>query len=195
MLLATLFCALDGMNEKGLYVADLVAGDQEETHQDTGKPDVTTSLAIRLLLNKAANVEEALQVLEKYDHHSDIGCAHHLAISDAEGRNVVVEWIDNKMLVTESALCTNHYLAPSRKQGTSIYYEESHRRFDILQTCRDSLPSMTLEQVTKNISSVAAKEHTRWTVVFDRKTMSATYYQNADLSHPYVAYVKNDEIR
>lgn len=65
MLLATLFCALDGMNEKGLYVADLVAGDQEETHQDTGKPDVTTTLAIRLLLNKAANVEEALQVLDQ----------------------------------------------------------------------------------------------------------------------------------
>ncbi|MBQ0021849.1 MAG: linear amide C-N hydrolase [Prevotellaceae bacterium] len=192
MLLASLFGALDGMNEKGLYVADLVAGDQDETHQDSGKPNVTTTLAIRLLLNKAANVEEALQLLNTYDHHSDVGFAHHLAISDAEGRNVVVEWVDNKMLVTESALCTNHYLAPSSKQGSSLYYEDSHRRFDMLQNWRDSLPAMTKEQLTQGISSVASKEYTRWTVVFDRKTMSATYYQNADFSQPYVAFIKRE---
>lgn len=190
MLLASLYGSLDGMNEKGLYVADLVAGDQEETHQDSGKPNVTTTLAIRLLLNKAANVEEALQLLNKYDHHSDAGFAHHLAISDADGRNIVVEWVDNKMLVTESALCTNHYLAPSRKQDSSLYYEDSHRRFDMLQNWRDSLPTMTMEQVTQSIASVASKEYTRWTIVFDRKTLSATYYQNADFSHPYVTYIE-----
>ncbi len=193
MLLASLYGALDGMNEKGLYVADLVAGDQDETHQDTGKSNVTTTLAIRLLLNKAANVEEALQLLGKYDHHSDAGFAHHLAISDTEGRNVVVEWVDNKMLVTESALCTNHYLAPSRKQGSSTYYEDSHRRFDILQARQDSLPTMTMEQVTRSISSVASKEFTRWTIVFDRSTMSATYYQRADFSHPYVTYINKNK--
>lgn len=192
MLLASLYCALDGMNEKGLYVADLVAGDQEETHQNSGKANVTTTLAIRLLLNNAADVEEALQLLNKYDHHSDAGFAHHLAISDAKGRNIVVEWVDNKMLVTESALCTNHYLAPSRKQGSSLYYEDSHRRFDMLQNWRDSLPTMTMEQITQSIASVASKEYTRWTVVFDRKTLSATYYQNSDYSHPYVAYINKD---
>ena len=193
MLLASLYGALDGMNEKGLYVADLVAGDQEETHQDTGKPNVTTSLAIRLLLNKAANVEEALQLLGQYDHHSDAGFAHHLAISDTEGRNVVVEWVDNKMLVTESAICTNHYLAPSRKQGSSIYHEDSHRRFDILQSRLDSLPTMELEQISNSIASVASKEFTRWTIVFDRNTMSATYYQRADFDHPYEAYINNKQ--
>lgn len=193
MLLASLFGALDGMNEKGLYVADLVAGDKEETHQDTGKPNVTTTLAIRLLLNKAANVEEALQLLKQYDHHSDAGFAHHLAISDADGRSVVVEWVDNEILVTESALCTNHYLAPSRKQSASLYYEDSHRRFDMLQTLSDSLPTMTKEEVTQSISSVASKQFTRWTVVFDRSTMSATYYQYADFSHPYVTYINGKE--
>ncbi|MBQ0056611.1 MAG: linear amide C-N hydrolase [Bacteroidales bacterium] len=189
MLLASLFGSLDGMNEKGLYVADLVAGDKEETHQDTGKPNVTTTLAIRLLLNKAASVEEALQLLNSYDQHSDAGFAHHLAISDADGRSVVVEWVDNKMLVIESALCTNHYLALSRKQGSSLYYDDSQRRLDLLQSWHDSLPSMTMEQVTQSISSVASQEFTRWTVVFDRQTMSATYYQNADFSHPYVANI------
>lgn len=72
MLLATLFCALDGMKEKGLYVADLVAGDQEETHQDTGKPDVTTSLAIRLLLNTINICNTILHCNKVNDHRLEI---------------------------------------------------------------------------------------------------------------------------
>lgn len=186
MLLATLFGAMDGMNEKGLYVADLVAGDNDETHQETGRPNVTTSFSIRLLLNKAANVEEALSLLQSYDNHSDVGCAHHLAISDADGRNVVVEWVDNKMYVAESSLCTNHYIALNRKQNTSLYYEDSSRRFNMLQAQQDSLPRMSIDQVTQSIASVASKKLTRWTIVFDRKAMTATYYQFADFDHPYV---------
>ena len=54
--LAAIYVPLDGMNEKGLVIADLMAGDDEETHQKTDKPDLTTTTAIRLLLDRAANV-------------------------------------------------------------------------------------------------------------------------------------------
>ena len=51
--LAAVYVPLDGMNEKGLVVADLMAGDKEESHQQTDKPDLTTTTAIRLLLDRA----------------------------------------------------------------------------------------------------------------------------------------------
>ena len=54
---AAIYVTLDGMNEKGLMVADLMAGDKEQTNQQTEKPDLTTTTAIRLLLDKAATVE------------------------------------------------------------------------------------------------------------------------------------------
>lgn len=41
--LSTLFFALDGINEKGLAIADLMAGDTAQTHQDSGKPALTTT--------------------------------------------------------------------------------------------------------------------------------------------------------
>ena len=107
--LACLFFALDGINEKGLAVADLMAGDDAETHQDTGKPALTTTSSVKYLLNKAATVEEALELLKSIDMHSDIGSAHHLAISDASGRSVVVEYVDNRMVVVESPAVANHY--------------------------------------------------------------------------------------
>ena len=45
---------------------------------------------------------------------SDIGAAHHYAISDATGRSVVVEYVDNRMEVVESAAVTNHYLCEAK---------------------------------------------------------------------------------
>ena len=95
MSLAAIYVPLDGMNEKGLCVADLVNGDAEQTHQQTDKVDLTTNSAIRLLLDRAATVDEAITLLEQYDMNSAIGMSHHLAISDAKGRSVVVEYVNN----------------------------------------------------------------------------------------------------
>ena len=85
MALAAIYVPLDGINEKGLCVADLVNGDNEQTHQKTDKVDLTTSTAIRLLLDRAATVDEAIELLEQYDMNSAVGMSHHIAISDASG--------------------------------------------------------------------------------------------------------------
>ena len=57
MALSSLFFALDGINEKGLAVADLMAGDDAVTQQETGKPALTTTSAISYLLKNAATVD------------------------------------------------------------------------------------------------------------------------------------------
>lgn len=189
-LIAAIYAPLDGMNEKGLVVADLVAGDHTKTAQHTGRPNITTTSAIRVLLDKAANVKEALALLESFDMHSDIDYSHHLAISDAAGGSVVVEWVDNKMLVAETPLCTNHYLAESRLKDYSIYSEDSHRRYDCMKQMRDSLTTMTSNDVMESIRRVASKEMTRWSVVFDSKTLTATYYQYGDFDKPYATKVE-----
>lgn len=188
-LIAGIYAPLDGMNEKGLVVSDLVAGDHTKTNQKTGRTNMTTTSAIRMLLDKAANVEEALQLLESCDMHSDIDYSHHLAISDAKGRSVVVEWVDNKMLVAESPLCTNHYLADSRMKDYSIYSEDSHRRYDSMKQMRDSLTTMNQNDVTESIRRVAAKDMTRWSVVFDSKALTATYYQYSNFDKPYTTTI------
>ena len=126
--LAAIYVPVDGMNERGLVVADLMAGDNEETHQKTDKPDLTTTTAIRLLLDRAANVDEAVELLKQYDMNSSIGAAHHFSLADKSGKSVVVEYVNGEMLVAETNIVTNHYLADSPKKG--IGDEESHLRFD-----------------------------------------------------------------
>lgn len=60
-----MYAPLDGMNEKGLAVSVNMIQDSATISQNTDKPDITTTTAIRLLLNKAANVDEALKLLRE----------------------------------------------------------------------------------------------------------------------------------
>ena len=129
MALASLFMALDGINEKGLAIAVLDAGDKVVTKQDTPKPDLTTTSAVQYLLKNAANVKEALELLRGIDMNSDPGSAYHLSMADTTGRSVAVEYVDNKMVVTESPFVTNHYLC---KEKFEVGLHESDNRHEKL---------------------------------------------------------------
>ena len=78
--LAALYAPLDGMNDKGLAVSVNMIQDSASISQDTGKPGLTTTTAVRLLLDKAANVEEAMELLRQYDLHASMGMMVHFAL-------------------------------------------------------------------------------------------------------------------
>lgn len=180
MAIAAVYVPLDGMNEMGLCVADLIAGDNEVTHQSTDKGDLTTTSAIRLLLDKAANVEEAVALLKQYDMNSSIGMAHHLAISDAQGNSVVVEYVDGEMIVTETDTVTNHYLAEGEKFG--VGNEESHNRFEKIEGMKNSVNSK--ESMADCMQSVSYESETQWSIVYDKRNTTLDFYSERDFGTP-----------
>jgi hypothetical protein len=213
MCLTGLFVALDGINEKGLAIADLVAGDSIETHQRTSKPDLTTTAAIPYMLKNAANVDEALKLLESIDMHSDIGTAHHYAMADVSGRSVVVEYVDNKMVVTESPAVANHYLCEQKHNAGLI---EGDDRYDRLcQRFEQTGGVMSEKQLTEAIAAVSQPMKQRkqsdacigsaesrqrktegqpqregflgtaWTMVMDLSHPSVTYYSRRHFDKPF----------
>lgn len=186
--LASLFCALDGVNEKGLAIADLIASEEGETHQDNGKPDLTTTCAIKYLLKTAASVEEAITLLEGIDFHSDVGALHHLAISDASGRSVVVEWVGDRMIVTDTPVVTNHYLCP---ENFGFGRHEDDFRFEQLQAVRDSLNGrMENNRLLEAMSGVwqywnNGNGGTQWTAIFNLSDPGVDYYWRRDTSRHF----------
>lgn len=145
MTVAALYAPLDGMNEKGLCVSVNMIQDSATIRQNTDKPDITTTTAIRLMLDKAATVDEALELLKQYDLHASFNYMIHFAIADSEGNSVAVEYIDNEMIVTETPILTNFYLAESEKQGVGT--QQSHTRFEILEKTLERNSAMTASQV------------------------------------------------
>lgn len=184
-----LYAPLDGMNEKGLAVSVNMIQDSATISQDTDKPDLTTTTAIRLLLNKAATVEEAIALLGQYDLHASMGYMMHLAIADTNGRSVVVEYVNNEMIVTETPVVTNFYLAQGEKNG--IGTAQSHERYEILTKALKDKETMRMEDVRDALGSVSKKnfgefESTEWSIVFNQNTGEVHYYHRENYSEKYI---------
>ena len=188
MALSVLFFALDGINEKGLAVADLMAGDNAQTNQESGKPALTTTSAICYLLKNAATVDEALDLLRGIDMHSDIGAAHHYAISDASGRSVVAEYVDNRLVVVESHSAANHYLCDEKRNvgliEGDIRYEWLCRQYD---ACGGVMDEATLQKVIAAVSQPERENWlgTAWTMVMNLTHPSVTYYSRRHFDQPF----------
>lgn len=186
--LAALYAPLDGMNEAGLAVSVNMIQDSAVIEQNTDKPDLTTTTAIRLLLDRAGSVEEALELLDSYDLHSSMGMMVHFAIADSTGRSVAVEYVDKERIVTETPVLTNFYLAEGEKQG--IGTEQSHERYDILMNQLEETPQMGMEEVRDALDSVSKDNFgefasTEWSVVMNLSAGEARYYHRETYSQNY----------
>lgn len=199
--ITAIYVPLDGMNAKGLVVADLTAGDDEETYQRTGKVNLTTTTAIRLLLDKAADVDEAVALLKQYDMNSSIGISHHLSIADAHGKSIVVEYVNGEMLVSETKVVTNHYLTDCEKRG--IGSAQSRERYDTLAAysgpagapqVRDMLESVAQKNYPKTDGSY---EKTMWSIVYCPEGRCVDFYFAENYDHEYrlILLGKNDFLK
>lgn len=191
--LAALYAPLDGMNEMGLAVSVNMIQDGDTIEQNTEKPDITTTTAIRLLLDKAADVSEALALLKQYDLHASMGMMIHFAIADAAGHSVAVEYVGNEMVVTETPVLTNFYLAEGEKNG--IGTQQSHERFNILTRCLTENESMEAADVRDALDSVSKDnfgefESTEWSAVFNQSAGEARYYHRENYRTCYVFNLK-----
>lgn len=191
--IVSLYAPLDGMNERGLAVSVNMIQDPVSISQDTEKPDITATTAVQLLLDRAADVEEALELLGRYDFHSSMGMMVHLALADAGGRSVAVEYVDNEMIVTEIPVVTNFYLAPGEKQG--IGTAQSHTRYEILTQALEEHGEMTETEVRDALDSVSKDnfgefESTEWSIVMNQETKELIYYHRENYETVYVVSVE-----
>lgn len=91
---------------------------------------ITPDNAIRLVLDRAATTEEAVELLRSYDMFAKSGRDYHYYITDASGDGRVVEYDreseGREMVVTKMPAITNFYESVYR-QGSSEP-EERHIR-------------------------------------------------------------------
>lgn len=184
-----LYAPLDGMNEKGLVVSVNMIQDSATINQNTDKPDITTTTAIRLLLDKSANVEEAINLLNQYDMHASMGYMMHLALADTTGKSVVVEYINNEMVVTEAPIVTNFYLAEGEKNG--IGTAQSHTRYEILTKTLSQATTMSMTDIRNALDSVSKNnfgefESTEWSIIFNQSTGEVHYYHRENYNNKYI---------
>ena len=166
LMLASPYLCVDGINEKGLMVAVLDL-DPPRIKQDTGKPKINTMIAVRMLLDRAATTDEAVEMLRQYDFNSMSKYAQHLYIADAQGKTAVVEWQMNNtfggergfhMHVSDSPMCTNFWLWEGETEGKC-------NRFDTITQRLAEQPVNTAENAMETLSA-ASVSWTQWSCVY-----------------------------
>ncbi len=134
------YCPMDGVNEKGLAVAVLEIK-AKATKQKTGKKPITTPVAIRAILDKCQNVEEALTLLKSYDMRDLLCVNYHYHIADADGNSAIVEYVNNKMYIIrqknkdENQQLTNFFLTQGGDNRKEMGRDRYHRIKDKLKEC------------------------------------------------------------
>ena len=188
--LATLtspFICLDGMNEKGVSISVLTL-DSEPVRQNTGKPVIATTLAIRLVLDKAATTEEAVELLRSYDMFSSSGRDYHFYITDASGDGRVVEYNpeseNREIIATPTEAITNFFIfhkdkvLPNQKNGI---YGHGRERYDaVLKVLEEEKGNYTNDTVwnamkaaAQDPSPDAITSNTQWSVSYNNTDLTA----------------------
>ena len=106
------YIVVDGMNEKGFAIAAL-ALIHKGVRQNTGKKKISTTVAIRMLLDRAATVNEAIELLSQYDMCTPLPDSDfQFMLMDKTGVSKLVYYMNNELHALDARYCTNYYLDP-----------------------------------------------------------------------------------
>ena len=155
----------DGMNDQGLVVGMAAVMDSRAPY-DPAKPSIDSLEVIRLMLDQARNMDEAVTILDSYNVEMGSVPIHYL-IADRSGRAVLVEFNDEMVVIPNDSpwhLATNHLrvnVSPGAPSGCWRY-----DRIEQLLTAKDG--DLTSQQPIDLLQSVSQDGDyaTQWSIVY-----------------------------
>lgn len=181
------FVCLDGMNEKGVSIAVLTL-DCEPTRQNTGKPVISTTMAIRLVLDKAASTEEAVELLRQYDMFASSGRDYHFYITDASGDGRIIEYdceSEGRELVDTPVRTVTNFLIMYKEKVTQVgkngIYGHGLERYEAIEEVFDTAEQKGAETAWEALMAAAQEpngdvtSNTQWSIVFNNTDLTADF--------------------
>lgn len=195
--LAAVYAPMDGMNEKGLCIS-ILALPKQAAWQDTGKPIAGTSIVMRLILDRCATVDEAVELVSGLDirHDQKAGGGYHYLVADAEGNCAAIEFdlFDGwKTMITRKGegenamLITNHLLAPKyyTTEPDPVFGNPNSKSWWRYQLASEFLAQrngvLSVDEAQQCLSDVHWKdlvwpdgtvENTQWSNVYDQSELT-----------------------
>jgi hypothetical protein len=162
----------DGMNEKGLVVATLNAPKQSISKAEE-KISIGRWQVIRLLLDNAKDLEEAITLLNKYNIFD--GEVHYF-IADASGKSSVVEYSSSGMVIINKTMpwqtVTNFLLSNPNLEGSGKdRYVTSEEILKNSKGVLDEYDAMVLLKLLSQPSTI-------WSILYNQNTLEIALSMN-----------------
>jgi len=166
-LLVTPAIPFDGMNEKGLAVGMAALG-VANPPMDPEKKTITSVYLMRLVLDHAATVHEALEMFERYNISFDLSPPLHYLIADSQGNAAVVEFVDGETVILRNKApwhaATNFYLSTCEGDPK----DQCPRYATVMERLEEFSGDVSPDQGLALLDDVHAS-HTQWSALYDMK--------------------------
>lgn len=161
----------NGINEKGLVVEQASLPNTKYSEK-SGNGTVSCLEAIQYILDKFANVQEAIKGFEEFNISNQSGWLHYF-LADKTGDRAIVEFIDGQMNVYQEKemllLITNsryESLCKDMPDNDTEYEQDSFNRFRIVKTELEKTRIGTAQEAF-DLLSLGKRKDTAWSVVYE----------------------------
>jgi len=180
------FYAFDGMNEHGLAVG-MMAVDHAEGELDPERMTLDSLELIRLMLDRARDVDEVLDLLD--DYNVEFGSVPlHYIVADRSGRSVIIEYLDDVPVIIEGGnewqTSTNFIITEVRPLGADApcwRYNHVESELSASEGKIDSGEAMDLLEAVSQGGNMG----TRWSAVYHLGDASVSIVIDRDYQHIY----------
>ena len=148
-----------------------------------------TTTAIRLVLDKAATVEEAIELLKQYNIYFSGGIECHYLIADASERSVIAEYVNKELCVVEADAAyqiASNFIAYDGLNIGECFTE--FERYDMVQNAIETNGDILEEhQAVQLLSEVGVfngdTDKLQWSVLYNLTTSNGEIFahRNTDL--------------
>ena len=172
----------DGMNAKGVAIASVYIP-QAEAPYDPSKIKMNQLTAIRLVLDKAASVDEAINLLGQYNIFFEMGIFTQYQIADSSGRSVIVNFVDGEVKITEVSepyqICSNFSSYNPDIRGGACEFE----RYDKAKATLESNNGiLTCAQSVDLLAEIGVYQQgfdcLQWSVLYNLTTLEGVIFAN-----------------
>lgn len=186
--LAAPYLPFDGMNEKGVTIA-LLAVPEAEHIADPNKVTLNTTTAIRLVLDKAATIDEAVQLLGNHNIYFSGGIDCHFLIADATGKSAILEYYDGSLQVVRPS--KNYQIASNFIAYNDVNIGAGSTEFDrydaveaAIEGCKGGLCS---EQAISLLAEIGVSDgdmdRLQWSVLYNLTSGDVRLFAHRNTEH------------
>jgi hypothetical protein len=156
---------IDGMNEHGVAIG-LAADDAGSFVPDPEQATVSGLRIMRLVLDGATNVAEALEIIASYNLDFTGGPPLHYLVADAAGASAVVEFVDGEMVVIDGSPPWQA-LTNFQQTGATDDVFAGDWRWSTAAAALDAVAGDVEPADALELLESVAQGHTQWSVAYD----------------------------
>lgn len=182
-LLFSPYFACDGMNRYGVAVS-IMSVKNAKAPESPDKPNIINVTLMRLILDYAHNVDEAIDLIREFNVHF-VEAPQHIMIADSSGRSCVAEYINGEICITPAKqpwqVCTNYIMWNKSEAENDNRCRRYRVGSDKVEALAGEIDGSDIHDITRSMSG----KWTMWTSLYNLTTREAHIIYRSTLDSAY----------